>query len=153
MGVAALITWIITAAGGFVMLGLWISKGGARQPRTSQFPPALIFGHFALAAAGLIVWIIYLIADSDVLAWIAFVLLIPVAVLGFTMLVRWIPTYRARASVPAPTGAAEAAPTAAAVDQAPAEKHFPVPVVIGHGLLAVTTVVLVLLTALEVGGS
>jgi hypothetical protein len=35
----------------------------------------------------------------------------------------------------------------------PAEQHFPVPVVYLHGLLAVTAVVLVLLTALGVGGS
>jgi hypothetical protein len=35
----------------------------------------------------------------------------------------------------------------------PAEQHFPVSVVALHGLLAVTTVVLVLLTALGVGGS
>jgi hypothetical protein len=35
----------------------------------------------------------------------------------------------------------------------PPEQHFPVPVVGVHGLLAVTTVVLVLLTALDVGGS
>jgi hypothetical protein len=34
---------------------------------------------------------------------------------------------------------------------APPEQHFPVPVVAGHGLLAVVTLVLVLLTALGVG--
>jgi hypothetical protein len=34
----------------------------------------------------------------------------------------------------------------------PAERHFPVPVVAGHGLLAATTLVLVLLAALNVGG-
>ena len=33
----------------------------------------------------------------------------------------------------------------------PAEQHFPVPVVALHGLLAVTTVVLVFLTAIGVG--
>jgi hypothetical protein len=37
--------------------------------------------------------------------------------------------------------------------QAPAERHFPVPIVVGHGLLAATTLVLVLLTMLGVGGS
>jgi hypothetical protein len=35
----------------------------------------------------------------------------------------------------------------------PAEQHFPVPVVGLHGLLAAITLVLVLLTALGVGGS
>jgi len=68
--------------------------------------------------------------DKTALAWFAFVLLLPVAALGFTMLARWIPARR--------TGTAES--------------RFPVPVVIGHGLFAATTLVLVLLAALGVGG-
>lgn len=140
MGIAALVTWLLTAAGGFFLLATWIAKGGARQPRSSHFPPALIFGHFALAVVGLIVWIVYLIGDDDAFAWAAFVLLVPVALLGFAMLIRWIPTYRADAAAGAPSDAV-------------AEKHFPVAVVAGHGFLAVVTVVLVLLTALGVGGS
>jgi hypothetical protein len=35
----------------------------------------------------------------------------------------------------------------------PAERHFPAPVVAGHGLLAVATLLLVILTAVGVGGS
>lgn len=131
MSIAALIAWVITAAGGFVLLGTWLARGGSRS---SRFSPTLIFGHFALAAAGLVVWIIYLFADQTMLAWIAFVLLVPVALLGFTMLVKWLPTYRARAT--------------AGLD-APAERHFPVVVVGAHGVVAVVTVVLVLLTALS----
>lgn len=134
MGIAALITWLLTAAGGFVMLATWIAKGGTRQPRTSKFPPAVIFGHFALAAAGLVIWIIYLIADNTGLAWTAFIIMVPVALLGFVMLARWLPTFRAKEEV-----------------AAPAEKHFPVAIVAGHGLFAVVTVVLVLLTAAGVG--
>lgn len=148
MGIVALIVWVITALGGFVLLGTWIARGGTRQPRTSHFPPAVIFGHFALAAAGLVVWISYLIAAKPVLAWIAFILLVPVALLGFTMFARWLPGYRARTAVPAGGPG-----TTAAGDQAPAEQHFPVVVVGAHGVLAVATVVLVLLAALGVGGS
>lgn len=144
MDVAALITWIVTAGGGFFLLATWIQKGGARRQPSgagSHFPPPVIFGHFALAAAGLIVWIIYLVNDKDALAWTAFGLLVPVALLGFTMFVRWLPTYRALPAAASPT------------DSGPAERHFPVPVVGAHGLLAVATVILVLLTALGVGGS
>jgi hypothetical protein len=141
MNIAALITWVITALGGFYMLGTWLSHGGARGG--SHLPVPVIFGHFALAAVGLILWIVYLIADLDVLSWIAFVLLLPVALLGFVMLSRWIPVYRARATT---------AP-AAGEHTAPAERHFPVAVVGAHGLFAVVTVVLVLLSALGVGGS
>jgi hypothetical protein len=140
MAVAALIAWLLTAVGGFYMLGTWIAKGGTREPRTSKFPPALIFGHFALAAIGLVLWIIYLFADSVGLAWTAFIVMIPVALLGFAMFARWLPTYRAKAAVgPGTTSAAEQAP----------EKHFPVAVVAGHGLFAVVTVVLVLIATLQ----
>jgi hypothetical protein len=143
MAIAALITWILTALGGSYLLATWVSKGGHRQPSASRFPPGLVFGHFALAAIGLVVWIIYVVSDTDALAWTAFVILLPVALLGFTMLARWIPTYRARATAPA----------ASSADLAPAERHFPLPIVGGHGLLAAITLVLVLLTALGVGGS
>ncbi|MGV9611414.1 hypothetical protein [Nocardia xishanensis] len=140
MGIAALILWLLTAAGGFVLLGTWIAKGGARQPSSSHLPVPVVFGHFLLAVAGLLVWIVYLAIDNEALAWVAFGLLVPVALLGFTMLARWLPVYRART---ANRVAAEA----------PAERHFPVAIVGGHGVLAVTTVVLVLLTALGVGGN
>jgi hypothetical protein len=142
MAIAALITWLLTAVGGFVMLGTWIAKGGLREPRTSHLPPAVVLGHFALAAAGLVVWIVYLFVDSHVLAWVALVLLVPVALLGFVMLFRWIPVYRARAVAAGGPG------TTGAADQAPAERSFPVAIVGGHGLFAVATVVLVLLTAI-----
>ncbi|MFE7800312.1 hypothetical protein [Nocardia sp. NPDC057440] len=136
MGIAALITWLLTAVGGFVLLGTWVAKGGARQPATTHLPPPVVFGHFLLAVAGLVVWIVYLVIDKTALAWIAFALLVPVALLGFTMLVRWLPVYRARSAADVP---------------APAEQHFPIAVVAGHGVFAVTTVILTLLTALGVG--
>lgn len=159
MEIAALVTWLITAAGGLVMLGVWLSRGGARTSATagataarsaagaaglpveapSKLRPPLVFGHVLLAVAGLVVWILYLANDSEGLAWTAFVILVPVALLGLTMFARWI-------------GAGDHRRTAAAGSSRP-ESHFPLPVVIGHGLFAVTTVVLVLLTALGVGGS
>lgn len=126
MGIAALVAWLLTAAGGFYLLATWIAKGGVRAPRTSHFPPGLIFGHFALAAVGLIVWIVYLVVDASALAWIAFALLIPVAALGFTMLARWLPTYRARASVANVGGPGSTnGPGSAAAGPAVPERHFP----------------------------
>lgn len=150
MSIAALIAWVVTAGGGFVLLGTWIAKGGARAPRTSHFPPAVIFGHFALAAAGLVVWIVYLVVDKAVLAWIALGLLVLIALLGFTMFARWISSYRARTTVAA--GRSGGQGVTAAADPVPAEQHFPVTVVGAHGVLAVATVVLVLLAALGVAG-
>ena len=135
---AALVTWVITALFGFTMLVIWLRHGGL-QGRSAKIPPWLVLGHFALAATGLVVWIIYVATDSDALAWIAFVLLAVVASLGWTMFFGW-----ARRRVAVAAVEAHAMPAAA-------EPRFPLPVVVVHGLFAVTTVVLVFLTALGVG--
>ncbi|MGH3978826.1 MAG: hypothetical protein ACRDRZ_07480 [Pseudonocardiaceae bacterium] len=150
MGIAALVAWLITAAGGFVMLGRWISRGGMRQQRSGEtrFPAGLVFSHFGLAAAGLVIWIAYLVVELDRLAWTAFALTIAVALLGFAMLFRWIPVYRG-GTVAAGPGPGASAPAGSV----PAERHLPVSIVIGHGVFAVVTVVLVLLAALGIGGS
>lgn len=145
MANAALITWLCTAAGGAYLLGVWIAHGGERQPRTSRLPPVMVFGHFGLTAAGLPVWILYLVTKSMTLAWVAVLVLVPVPVMALVMLLRWIPTYRARRATPAD------APGEGTTEQMPAEGHFPVAIVVEHGALAVTTVVLVLLTALGLG--
>ena len=139
---AALIAWVLTAGGGFILLSIWLSRGGMQQGREpgARIRPPLILSHFALAATGLVLWIIYVATDSDALAWIAFILLLIVALLGFAMFAVW---YRRRQS----TGA-----VAEAVNPGtPAEQHFPVSVVGLHGLLAVTTVVLVFLATIGVG--
>src|SRR5438093_7265907 len=125
---AALITWILTAGGGFVLLAVWLARGGMEQQTSggNAISPPLILSHFLLAAAGLVIWIIYLAVDKDALAWIAFATLAVVALLGWTMFAIWLRRRNARKSsgeTPAPG--------------APAEQHFPMPVVALHGLLAV----------------
>jgi hypothetical protein len=97
----------------------------------------------ALAAGGLVLWIIYLAGDKDAVAWAAVIVLGPVAILGFSMLAIWI---QRRTSVPATV----AAPGS---EERPPEQHFPVPIVVLHGLLAVTTLTLAILAAAGVGGS
>jgi len=144
---AALIAWIATAGGGFVLLAIWLSRGGMRQASESgsRIRPPLILSHFLLAAIGLVIWIIYVATDSDALAWIALVLLAVVALLGFTMFAIW---YQRRRRGPAAATGVTGSPGSS---DTPAEQHFPVPIVGLHGLLAVTTVVLVFLTAIGVG--
>jgi hypothetical protein len=139
---AALISWIVTAGGGFVLLAIWWSRGGMRQREGGRIRPPLILSHFGLAALGLVLWIVYVANDSDTLAWIAFALLLVVAVLGWTMFAIW---WRRRQAGAGPVAVSEEGPSGQ-----PAEQHFPVPIVALHGLLAVTTLVLVLLSALEV---
>jgi len=152
----ALITWVLTAGGGFVMLGIWLQRGGIAQAREggNRIRPPLIFSHFGLAATGLVLWIVYLATDSNALAWIAFAVLVPVALLGLTMFAIWYQRRRAPAAALAGAGGAGAAVTPGGTEgRMPAEQHFPVSIVALHGLLAVTTVVLVFLTAVGVGGS
>src|ERR1043166_4425117 len=127
---AALIAWVITAGGGFVLLSIWLTRGGMRQREGMRIRPPLILTHFLLAAAGLVLWIVYLADDKSTLAWIAFALLLIVALLGFTMFAIWLQQRQAR------TAPADAA-----------EQNFPVPIVVLHGLLAATTLVLVFLPA------
>jgi hypothetical protein len=136
---AALISWIVTAGGGLVLLTVWLRNGGMSQREPGQIRPFLILGHFGLAALGLVLWIIYVANDSDTLAWIAFGILVVVALLGFTMFAIWWQRRQAGAA-PQPT----------AMSGQPAEQNFPAGIVALHGLLAVTTVVLVFLTAIGV---
>jgi hypothetical protein len=141
---AALISWLVTAGGGFVLLAIWLARGGMRQQGGggNRIRPPLIISHFLLAAAGLVLWIVYIANGSTTLAWIAFGALLVVALLGFTMFAIWLQRGPRRGALAEPVTA-----------DTPAEQHFPVPIVGLHGLLAATTLVLVLLTAAGVGGS
>ena len=128
---AALVTWVITAGGGFVLLAIWLKNGGMAQRERGRIRPAIILTHFALAATGLVLWIIYLASDKSAIAWIAFALLLVVALIGFTMFGIWLSQRKNRV--------------------ASAEQRFPIPIVGLHGLLAATTLVLVFLAAAGVG--
>ena len=128
---AALVTWVITAGGGFVLLAIWLKNGGMAQRERGRIRPAIILTHFALAATGLVLWIIYLASDKSAIAWIAFALLLVVALIGFTMFGIWHSQRKNRV--------------------ASAEQRFPIPIVGLHGLLAATTLVLVFLASAGVG--
>jgi manganese efflux pump family protein len=49
---AALIAWVVTAGFGFVMLAIWLSRGGMRQREGGRIRPRFILSHFALGAGG-----------------------------------------------------------------------------------------------------
>ena len=129
MTFAALITWFATAAGGICLLAIWLVEYDHKDAAT-RLPRTAVSAHAVLALAGLVVWSAYLTSDSSRLAWTAILIL---------------------AAVMVPAGARGAGPEIPA--PVPPERNLPVPVVIAHGVLAAATVVLVLLTALGVGGS
>ena len=181
MPVIALITWIVTALGGLYLLAIWLIEYDPdfQRAAATRLPVPVVSGHVLFAVGGLVVWLLYLITDKDIFAWSTIAILAFVATFGLTMAVRWIGVYRAgpiRAPAPLmtvpPPGAADqrgawsptdswaASAAGSAGRQArpgelavPPERHFPVSVVIAHGVFAVTTIVLVLLTVLGVGGS
>jgi hypothetical protein len=143
MKFVALVTWVLAALMGSYLLATWIANGGLRprvDEQRSRFAPQLIFGHGGLAAAGLALWITYLVVGTAALAWSALAVLALVATLGATMFGLWL-----RANRGQPRGRHSTGPRHAAED------HFPPPAVLVHGLLAVTTVALVLVTALRAG--
>jgi hypothetical protein len=141
--IAALVTWLLAALVGAYLLRTWVANGGLQTghaERASRFAPVLILGHGSLAASGLGVWIAFLVVGDVPVAWAAFAILLPVAALGATMFGLWLRGGHGRVG-----GRHVYAPRHAAED------HFPPPAVLGHGAFAVTTVVLVLLTALRIG--
>jgi hypothetical protein len=147
MGFATVITWFATVLMGLFMLAVWLiendvtSHGVAR----SRLPVPIIFTHLGLAATGLSVWVAFLIFNRKSLAWTAVGILLAIAALGATMFLRWIPVYRG------PARAAGLQQASGGLVAVPAEGNFPVVVVTAHGLLAVSTLVLALLTALGNG--
>lgn len=149
MSIVALVTWIITAGFGFFMLIRWATRGGVRKVDGAEthLPPVRVFTHAGLAAAGLVVWIIYLITGATLLAWIAVAALVIVAIIGGVMVRQWAKDGRAAMAA----AAAGAAPSTGGGGTDLAEQHIPRPPVVLHGIFAVTTAVLVLLTALGMG--
>ena len=144
MSVAALFTWMATVLAGLVLLVIWLMEYDRdfQTVAATRLPVPVISTHALLGAGGLMLWGFYLVTDDDPLAYATVVALGIVAVLGLVMAARWIGVYR-KVAAPGPSLTRQAI--------VPPERNFPLPVVIIHGVLAVTTLVLVLLTALGVG--
>jgi hypothetical protein len=149
MTLAALITWFAAVVVGLCLLAIWLIEYD-KSDVDSHLPRTMVSAHGMLAVAGLVVWSAYVDGGTSRLAWTAVLILAVVAVLGLTMAGRWIGVYRmyrTPSAVVVPTGARGAA----GADAVPPERKFPVPVVIAHGVLAVATIVIVLLTAFSPG--
>jgi hypothetical protein len=142
----------------------------------------VIIGHFSLALAGLVIWVVYMVAGWAALAWTAVGMLLPVAGLGMAALAVGLPGLPSlpglpRRPVPAATGSAVAGSTStsgtvtghAVTDStttagigttvgadgpgraASGKRRLSPLIIVGHGVVAVTTMLLVLLAALGVG--
>jgi hypothetical protein len=130
---AALVTWVFTALGGAGLGSFWARGGGVSQ--AGGIRPSRLLLHAGLAVTGLGIWIVFLVEGGSVFAWIAVALLIAVALIGLSMAAIWL---RGKAAPTAPT-------------ELPAEASFPLPVVLAHGALGATTLLLSLLAAVGIG--
>jgi hypothetical protein len=150
VGGEALVAWIATAGVGLSLLGIWIGHGGPRSVGPRRLTTHLLFTHIAPALVGLVLWIAFLVSDDASLAWMAFGMVVVVAAVGATNFFIW---QQRRAGVLRATASRwDLTPGEAADQRIPAEQHFPVGTVVLHGTLAVTTLVLTLVAALQAGG-
>jgi hypothetical protein len=136
MNWVTLVVWLLTAVGGFTLLGIWLQHGGMDTVATRRIPKPLPYLHALAAVASLILFLIYLFADVDALKPVVLIGLLITAVLGIWMFVRWLSKGRqitARA-------------VGADVARAP-EDHFPNVVVALHGIAAVATLILYIVAA------
>jgi hypothetical protein len=150
MSIIALITWITAAGGGLYLVSIWLIEYDKefQAAVATRLPPVVLASHVTLAGGGLLVWVAYLVLDAEKLAWISVLALVLAATLGIFMALRWVGVYRESRALKL-----QAAIDGRPIGLGPPERNFPLPVVIGHGLFAVTTIALVLLTAIGVGGS
>jgi hypothetical protein len=96
LAVAALVTWLITEALGAFMVRGWIASGGAREsrqrpPRPDAMSVPVLAGHAGLNAAGLLSWIIFVLAGPKPAAWIGLGLMAPAIGLGISTVTIWTP--------------------------------------------------------------
>jgi len=144
MSTASLFAWIATVLVGLLLLVIWLMEYDPQFQSTAatRLPIPVISTHALLGMAGLLLWGAYLLADEDRLAYLTLADLGIAVALGLTMAVRWIPVYRTYRYTP------RRDPSATRVVTVPPERHFPLPAVVLHGVLAVTTVILVTVTVL-----
>jgi len=99
LAVAALISWLLAEGLGAGMFRSWLASGGVperrEQARQDGVPPALIIGHAALALAGFVSWVAFLLTGTAALAWLAIGFLAPAIGLGISTVTVWTP-YPAR---------------------------------------------------------
>ncbi|HTT51013.1 MAG TPA: hypothetical protein VMH35_06425 [Streptosporangiaceae bacterium] len=144
MSFAVLITWFAAVLAGLYMLAVWLIENDVtgRTAAPSRLPVPVVLGHVTLAVIGLVLWVAYLVAHQERLAWASIGMLCGIALLGFTMFARWVPVYREPVTAAGRPGSGY---------PGPAESNFPVAVVAAHGMFAVSTLVLAVVATVTTG--
>ena len=119
LGIATLVSWLLTAGLGAYMLSRLVTSGGLRRQRATRggLSPKVLFGHFSLAGTGLAVWACYVATSWVDLSWVAIGLLMPAIGLGISTVTLWTPyprpgpaAYGGPHADPDPAGPAGSAP-------------------------------------------
>jgi hypothetical protein len=158
MSLLTLFIWITTAGGGLFLLSIWLIEydQDLKPASRSRLSAPVILAHVLPAGGGIVIWGAYLIFDDQWLAWLCVCALAVAVTFGLVMVTRWVAVYRTKRArmryVRARHGTPGEFAALLAADEGPAERHFPLLLVVGHGILAVTTVTLVVLIALRGGG-
>jgi hypothetical protein len=138
----ALLAWLATAASGGFVLARWLLAGGSPLRGTqAAAPPAVILGHVGAGALGLVVWASFMLSGWVPLAWTALAVLAPVSGLGMGVLLLGLP---APARPRTETGAVGARGVGR-------RTRIPVLAIAGHGMFAVTALLLVLMATIGAG--
>lgn len=139
LSLAALVAWAVTATSGSYLVWSWLLAGGdPRRRKGTAAPPQVILAHAGSAITGLALWISFLATSVVALAWAATALLVPAAGLGVGLVTLGLP-FRDPSAVGRPAPPSR-------------PRRAPILIAIVHGVVAFTTLLLVLLAAIGAGG-
>ena len=104
LGLATLLSWLLTASLGAYMLRSLLIHGALRRQRSVRdgLSPRVLYGHFSLALAGLVMWAAFVATGWGPLTWVAVVLLTPAIGLGICTVTLWTPYPRPAGDTGAP---------------------------------------------------
>jgi len=177
LAVATLLSWLATEALGALMVRSWISRGGIRSARQGPARPdamslPVLAGHAGLNAAGLLCWIVFVGTAAKPAAWLAIVFMAPAIGLGISTVTIWTPYPGPRQEAPVRTPVVAEHEVKRALDdeQLPGQLvdeflarnvapppardpgwHLRPLVPVGHGVLAIATFSLAVLSAVAAG--
>ena len=141
----ALLAWLATAASGGLVLARWLLAGGSPLRRTvTAAPPAVILGHVGAGALGLVLWVSFMLSGG----W-------PSHGPPWRSSPRWPASAWACSSsgCQARCGLTDTAPRhgPSARGHPAGGTRIPVLAIVGHGMFAVTTLLLVLMATIGAG--
>jgi len=156
---AALASWVVTAAAGLYLLTGWLTRTRSGRPRIRAGgpPPAVIGAHASLGLGGLAIWIAYMATAEPALGWIAVGTTFLLAGLGMaTLLTATTDAVEAGTATTSTTTTSTANASTATISTATASRRKraarpPVLVIALHGVLATITILLVLLAVIGAG--